>query len=204
MAGAILLWMARTADQAAFDVGFRGAGLELDLAGLEPWFEPAPPLRLSLDLDASASDCLDRIGSDIAAHEGRGTYLRDVVRRYPELRGLGEGELSAQLGVLVTIGESSLAGDDEAAVVVKVSADGESCLWDVDPARLSAPLGVLQQRCQAFLHEVMVDPHRAASRISMVTTEERQRLLVDCESAGAEPRVDNAGRAVRCAGIADA
>ena len=177
-AAAILVWMARAFDQPSFDVGYRGAVLDRQLAGLERWFESLPPLGVAVPLEDSFGAAVEALMAAMAAHDGRGTFLHDVVRRFPELRGRDEGRIASELRVAVTIGDDAAdRRDGDAALVVHVSSDGRHCEWRGDPARLHVPLPVLQSWCRTFLAAAQEAPGLPVWRIPVVTPSERQRLL---------------------------
>ena len=179
-AAAILVWMARAFDQPSFDVGYRGAVLDRQLAGLERWFESLPPLRVAVPLDDGFAASVETVMAAMATHDGRGTFLHDVVRRFPELRGRDEGRVASELRVAVTIGDDAAdRRDGDAALVVHFSSDGRRCEWRGDPQRLHVPLTVLQSWCSTFLLAAQAAPGVPVWRIPVVTPSERERLLVE-------------------------
>ena len=180
LAAAIGVWLARAFDQPVFDIGCRGEALDARLAGLEPWFESLPPLRVEVDLDQPFGECLARVSAALAAHHGRATFLRDVVHRYPALRGGTEDGVATRLMAALTIGEDAAAArDGDAALVIHLSPDGTACEWRVDTSRIQLPVEALQRQCGVFLQAALAAPDVAASRVPVVDAAERHRLIAE-------------------------
>ena len=180
LAAAIAVWLARAFDQPVFDIGCRGEALDAHLAGLEPWFETLPPLRVEVDLDQPFADCLTRVSAALDAHHGQATFLRDIVHRYPELKGGSEDGVAARLQAAITIGDdAAVARDGDAALLIHMSTDGSACEWRVDTSRVQAPIEVLQRQCAVFLRAAFSAPDVAAGRVPVIGPEERHRLLVE-------------------------
>jgi len=178
VAAAVLVWLARTFEEPAFDVSCRGPALDRALAGLEPWFESLPPLRVAVALDEPFSTAVDSVAAALVEHDRRGSFLHDVVHRYPDLRGRAERAGPGRLGVAITIGDDRAASDDRrAALVIHVAADGSRCEWRGDPRRIPAPVDVLQRRCATFLRAAAATPSAAVAQLPQVAGDERQRLV---------------------------
>jgi natural product biosynthesis luciferase-like monooxygenase protein len=180
LAAAMLIWLARAFEQPAFDVGYRGVELDALVAGLEPWFETLPPLPVTVDFQRPFAACLAEVEAALDAHHRHGTFLRDLVRRAPELRGQTENGLAAGVQVALVIGGEAAAGrDGEAALLVRVAPDGTRCEWHVDAGRLAAPVATLQQRCAVFLHGAFAAPGTPVGEVPVLSAAERHQLLVD-------------------------
>ena len=148
--------------------------------GLEPWFETLPPFRVEVDLEQPFADCVTRVTAALDAHHGQATFLRDIVHRYPELKGGSEDGVAARLQAAITIGDdAAVARDGDAALVIHLSTDGSACEWRVDSRRVQAPIEVLQRQCAVFLRAAFSAPDVAAGRVPVIGPEERHRLLVE-------------------------
>jgi natural product biosynthesis luciferase-like monooxygenase protein len=179
-AAAILVWLGRAFDLPSFDVGYRGPVLDRQLAGLERWFESLPPVRVTVPLDARFGAAVEEVMATLTAQDSRGTFLHDVVRRVPELRGRDEGSVASELRVAVTIGDDAANRRDvAAALVVHLTSDGRLCEWRGHPGRLPVSLAALQARCDAFLRAAPASSDLPLWQIPIVTPDERERLLAE-------------------------
>jgi natural product biosynthesis luciferase-like monooxygenase protein len=178
IAAATAIWLAREAQQDVFDLAHRGPTLDAQLAGLERWFEPLPPVRLAVDLGRPFDECRQDIERALDAHDRRGSFLHDLPERYPELRTQGRQGLGRRLGVALTVGDdAAAAADTDAALVVHVSPDG-ACEWRVDTTRLPIDAArALAARVEVFIAAADRDPAVPAARVPLLTEADRLRLL---------------------------
>ena len=125
-------------------------------------------------------DCVSRLTAALDAHHGQATFLRDIVHRYPELKGGIDDSVAARLQAAITIGDdAAVARDGDAALVIHLPADGSACEWRVDPGRIQASAEVLQRQCAVFLRAAFSAPDVAAGRVPVIDAAERHRLLVE-------------------------
>ena len=176
-AAAILVWFARAFDQPVFDVACRGPALDRDVAGLEPWFEPLPPLRLTVPFDAPFAVAVAGVAAALADHDRAGSFLHDLRHRYPELRGQTGATCDPDHALAVTIGEDAASGlDHRAALVIHLTTDGSHCDWRAHQGRLPVPLATLQERCAAFILTAAARPTTPVADLPLVTDAERAAL----------------------------
>ncbi len=184
-AAAIVVWLARTFDQPVVDVGWCGPGLAARLSGLEPWFEPQPPVRVALDFDQSLAECVVRAEAALRSHDDRGSFLRDLVFRYPELRGSAPEDLAAALAVAIVVSDQPVAFSAGTALGFRVSTDGRVCDLHGAAARLGAPLATWRRRHAAFIGCLSSAPARAAWSTPVVDDSEREVLVHDWAATAA-------------------
>ena len=183
-AAELVVWLARTCDQPVVDVGCCGPRLATQLSGLEPWFESRPPARVALDLDLPVAECLVRAEAALRSHDDRGSFLKDLVFRYPELRGAAVENLPAMLGVAIVVSDHPVTFGPGTVLGFRVSTDGRECELHGDAAGLGAPLSTWRRRHAAFTGCVSSAPATPAWAAPVVDDGERQVLLHDWATTG--------------------
>jgi natural product biosynthesis luciferase-like monooxygenase protein len=173
LAAAVLLWLGRAGDQHEFDVGYRGPRLGARLSGLAPWFETTPPLSVAVDPSQPVGASLAALVAELDLHDNRGSYLRDLPRRTPDLRGVADTGLPTAVVVGAPVG-----GEDSAALLVTIAADGSSWSWRGDARRLPADVATLQRRCEVFVRAAFARPETPVGEVSLLSPAERDQLVV--------------------------
>jgi natural product biosynthesis luciferase-like monooxygenase protein len=187
LVAALVVWLAREFDTTAFDLGYRSAELGRLVAGLEPWFETLPPLAVAVDLDRPVAECVAAVESAMVEHAAAGSFLRDLVHRYPALTAYAATGIAQRLGVgLVVGGRDGNRRDDGAPLVIYIAPDGTGWEWRFDAAHLAAAtVEAWQQRSLTFLRAALAAPARPASRVDVLS--DSDRLSLEALNATARP-----------------
>ncbi|HKW92528.1 MAG TPA: MupA/Atu3671 family FMN-dependent luciferase-like monooxygenase [Methylomirabilota bacterium] len=173
LSAALILYLARTADQPSFDIGFGHGALEEALAGLEQFFAPQVPLHVGLDGDGGVNAALGAVLDELASVKVRQTYARSLPARTPELRGR---DVRLPVGIVQRDGPEDAVEND---LTIAVSSDGRTSHWTYrtsvfDPAQILER----QRAFTAFLRRLTVGPDAPLAAISLLDDAERERLLV--------------------------
>jgi natural product biosynthesis luciferase-like monooxygenase protein len=177
VAATIGVWLARTLDQPVLDIGCRGPRLAQQLAGLDAWFEPLPPVRIAVDVDRPVGACVGDVEASLRSHDDHGSFLKDIGARYPELRGRSLDDIAQLLGVAVVISDHAVEFGDQITLGVRVTEDGRTSHWSGDPSRLRAPVATVAARYSAFEAFVLSSPEAPASAAPTVEPAEREWLV---------------------------
>jgi len=173
LTAALILYLARTTGQAAFDIGFGHAGLEESLSGLEQFFALQVPVRVALDGDDTVAAALRAVLNDLASARAELTYARSVVARTPTLRGR---DIRLPVGILQRDGPENAADND---LTIAVSRDGSSSHWTYRTSVFAhGRVLELQHAFRTFLQHLTVDVDAPLADVPLLTDAERERLLV--------------------------
>ncbi len=179
---AIGAYLARIGDVSSFHVGFRDGSLRRLIAGFEPWFAGHVPLLIDVDAAKIFDAARASLAAELETVRRGGTYLRDVVARHPELRAHSGLVGGRAFSVIIERGDGGGVepGSDGEIVAFAVADDGSSVRCRFDPARVSRDgAAALERQLAAFLESLAVAPARALGEHSLLTAEERRRILVD-------------------------
>ncbi|HEY83747.1 MAG TPA: amino acid adenylation domain-containing protein [Chloroflexi bacterium] len=179
----IAAFLARLNDQYTFDLAFTYPELRQTVAGLEAFFAPYIPWRITLDPLAP----LDSLQEEIAALKKRHTYPLDLIARYPELRS-DPARFTLPVAVELLEDLESLRSAPGAYLTVGIAqactesgrSDGQSCRWLLDP-RVFSPddAAQLKQRFEIFLDAAIRQPDAPLSQLPILTPAEERQLLLD-------------------------
>jgi natural product biosynthesis luciferase-like monooxygenase protein len=181
----VLAWLARCADKGEFDIGF-GIGIGHDDSGL--WAAQVP-WRANIDfthgLDALAAQCAAQQQELLR----RGSYLRDLVARRPDLRARAVQRDPRALPVALLLVDRLDDARAEAGseLTIALARDRAGSRWLFDAAKLSAAqVAQLQQQWLALSQAAAAAPDRAIAELPLMDAVLQQRVLHDWNAVGAE------------------
>jgi natural product biosynthesis luciferase-like monooxygenase protein len=170
----VFAWLARCADKGEFDIGF---GALTDSAGL--WAAQVP-WRASIDftrgLDALAEQCT----AQQQELQRRGSYLRDLVARRPDLRARAMQRDPRVLPVALLLVDRLDDGRAQAGseLTIALTRDGSASRWLFDAAKLdAAQVASLQQQWLALSQAAAATPERAIAELPLMDATLQQRVL---------------------------
>jgi natural product biosynthesis luciferase-like monooxygenase protein len=179
----VLAWLARCADKGEFDIGF---GIEHDDSGL--WAAQVP-WRANIDFTRG----LDALAAQCAAQQQellrRGSYLRDLVARRPDLRARAVQRDPRVLPVALLLVDRLDDARAEAGseLTIALSRDSAGSRWLFDATKLSAAqVAQLQQQWLALSQAAAAAPDRAIAEVPLMDAALQQRVLHDWNAVGAE------------------
>ncbi len=176
--------LARTSGRTRFDVGFRDAGLAARITGFEAFFASYVPLRIEVGEDSDFLGLASALGRELARVRRRGTHARDVALRHPELRG---ADVALPVNLEIADDLDELEPGAEGALTFAVAADGSEALicYDEDVLGASA-VACIEAQLAALFQAAVDDPTRHVSRLPLLSSEERRRLLEEWNRTGVE------------------
>jgi natural product biosynthesis luciferase-like monooxygenase protein len=179
----VLAWLARCADKGEFDIGF---GAETDSAGL--WAAQVP-WRAGIDFSRGLNTVAEHCTAQQQELQRRGSYLRDLVARRPELRARAAHRDPRVLPVALLLVDRL---DDARAEVgseltIALARDGAGSRWLFDAAKLSAAqVAQLQQQWLALSQAAAAAPERAIAELPLMSTALQQQVLHDWNAMRAD------------------
>ena len=177
---ALAAYLARVGDAAVFDLGLSDASLRERVRGLEALFAAQVPVALEVDFEAASDAWLARVAERLAEVRRRASFARDVIARQPSLAALREPAPRFRLPLVVAQG--SLGPDDDAARgldLTLVVPEGAAA-WSFETAVLPREsLDGLARQLGIFLEGLAADPTTPIGRVSLLSAEERHRVLVE-------------------------
>ncbi len=173
LAAAWSVLLARRNDRNVFDLAWSNAALGERTGSWSSWFAPAVPWRVELHWDESFADHVQRQHDSLARLAQRGTYLRDLVSRRPELA----TPRPLSVAIHADSALSSFQPQPLTALALLVARDGRSAQLVYDQNVLSAPAAtLLQQQFLTLLSQLAVEPRQCISQLQLVSSAERHTL----------------------------
>ena len=179
----VLAWLARCADKSEFDIGF---GVEADSAGL--WATQVP-WRASIDFTRGLTALAAHSAAQQQELQRRGSYLRDLVARRPDLRTRAAQRDPRVLPVALLLVERAgdACAEPGSELTIALTRDGSASRWLFDTAKLSATqVAQLQQQWLALSQAAAAAPERAIAELPLMSTALQQRVLHDWNAVRAE------------------
>ncbi len=179
----VLAWLARCADKSEFDIGF---GVPADSAGL--WAAQVP-WRASIDFTQGLGALAAQSTAQQQEMQKRGSPLRDLVARRPDLRARAKQRDPRVLPVALLIVDRIDDAHAEAGseLTIALSRDGAASRWLFDAAKLSAAqVAQLQQQWLALSQAAAAAPERAIAELPLMDATLQQRVLHDWNAVRAD------------------
>jgi natural product biosynthesis luciferase-like monooxygenase protein len=183
---AIALYLSKLAQKPAFDVAFASAELRERVRGLERWFATEVPLHVAIDPSLDFSETVRRTESELERLQKRGTFIRDLVTRMPELRTRPELTVGPLLPIAFVEGDARVQG----ATLSFCLADGALSIA-YDPARVT--LGAaerLAREIAGFVSRAESAGPAPVAHLGLLDPSERERVLVEWNRTAADHRRD--------------
>ncbi len=175
VAALVLGFLSRLAERSVFDVGFAAPELRRSVAGAAAIFAEHVPLVVSADGTATLASLAEGVAAELCALRGRGSHGVDLSWRRRDVDGP-----SPRHKIVLEIGEEhphSLPDGCDVAWVISPDADEVTALYD-RRAVSGAAAASLTRRLGAFCEAWEREPGAALGAVSMLTEEERRRVLV--------------------------
>jgi natural product biosynthesis luciferase-like monooxygenase protein len=174
--------LARLTDKDAFDIGYADAALLEQVRGVEAWFAPQVPLRVTLDFALPFSALQVQVASERDEVGRRGTFANDLVARSPELRAFAASRNPRTLPVAVMLVDDiehavGLVGSE---LTLAFAPDGSVSRWVYDAAKLSAAaVSALQQQFGQLVAAAMAQPQRPLFELPLLAPQMQHQILND-------------------------
>ncbi len=190
LAAVFSLYLARiTETETHFDVGFQSVPDHAEFRGFEALYGELVPLRVKLDKTITANAALQTLLEQVAKTQSRGTYVRDVVARFPELKKLsapnGQPVYPVTIEIVADVDKYKPNSDSELTLVI--AADGSQ--WQLvyrQPVFDTERVAALGQGILTFIDNVMADPDVPLGQVSLHTAAELEHLLVTLNATAAD------------------
>ncbi|SMC29988.1 amino acid adenylation domain-containing protein, partial [Andreprevotia lacus DSM 23236] len=163
-----------------FSIGYRPLALQSMPTLVRSFFADAVPLNCKIDSSLPFPQLQQQITAQLNRLEQHGLPARDVVQRYPELRGGGEKSWPLVVEIVSQAQFDApvpLLGSN-AVCVLQIMADGGGARWVFDSGLLdSAHVAEMQLQWQQLLAGLAVSDASPLARISLLDANTRQRVL---------------------------
>ncbi len=177
---AFAICLARLGGRTRFDLSYADAELRERGAGLEGLVADRVPLRVDLDPGASGAGAIEKV---LGSHQltcKHGSFLRDVIARYPQLRehpDLAAGRLVPVHVERLGAGESFRPPADVQVALVLEDGGRQVRLVHDERALDAAGAGELRDRLVTVLETLAADPGQALREIPLLDDALRERVL---------------------------
>ena len=184
IASMFALYLARVSGKSQFDLAFSFPGLKLDQPQFSALFSDNVPLRFTLEKGQALASYLKRTSLDVNSALNQQGYNRDVVARYPQLRGASHPCFEQSPRVLLCYVNEMNQDDFTAAkgvcgadLALVVSDGGEECLWSYNTSVYSlSDVEVLEHQFKVLLENALANPDYSVDLIPLLSEHELQTL----------------------------
>ncbi|MEX0937687.1 MAG: MupA/Atu3671 family FMN-dependent luciferase-like monooxygenase [Pirellulales bacterium] len=192
IAATLCVYLARTGDKTEFDLGLAHAAVANQIAGLPPVYARHVPVHVAVQMEQTFEENLAPLRKAIGSAQQRGTWLRDLVGRRPELT--ARAELKTTPPFAVAIEQCGAQGDSThpaAPLTVVVDETNKSCRLVLDASSFASQAGEsLKRHLETLLANLSDDRHTPVGEVSLLSAEERQRVLSDWNQTRVPYRTD--------------
>ncbi|MBE2201734.1 MAG: amino acid adenylation domain-containing protein [Anaerolinea sp.] len=172
---ALVVYLFRLGTRDAFDLGFYTPPPLPDVSDL--WAQYVP-LRLALQADYTLSQVVTAVQTELDRLQRRRTYSRDIVLRYPDLRGLTWLRAAQPFPVAVAIVAQLEAYRPQGVDCVLVIAPGQGARWQYHPEALDDDsMRRLDAQVRALLANMQTNPSQTVAHWSLLPDVERRQVL---------------------------
>jgi amino acid adenylation domain-containing protein len=179
---AFAAYLARIAEVWSFDIGYRDAELESEIADLEGLFAAYVPLHVIMEYKQSFEEAFHAVQEQTKLAKQRKTYARDIMARYPVLRSKANLQEAYLPSIFIERVEAlhDYKAPHGSELTLVIGEDGVECLWIYNAEVLDEESVVaMQQGFMTFLQGIASDPQRPISTLPLLTKDEQHRLLVE-------------------------
>ncbi|HBB30918.1 MAG TPA: hypothetical protein DDZ80_13165 [Cyanobacteria bacterium UBA8803] len=179
LVAAFAAYLVRISQTCCFDLRLRQLELPSQLAG---FFAGDVPCRININYQQSFEEVFQAVNQELKLVKQHKTYARDVVVRYPALKGLRE--LGGQQELLVKIEQVQNLDDYTArldsTLTLVVPAEGITCSWVYDPEIFDSDrIAGMQAQFTTFVRSIAADPTLALAQLELLSDDERYQVLVE-------------------------
>ncbi|MCA6108066.1 amino acid adenylation domain-containing protein, partial [Bradyrhizobium cenepequi] len=198
---ALLVYLARITGETELQLGWTPAPIKSRAGSkaVEVLVASVVPMEIIVDLGHDFAEVRRAVAAECAQLRENGSFARDLIARYPTLRGAEvlRSRRPWPIGVTVTANSGSAAGDLASSPSFETPLSGdlltfEVCVlegsfrWHFDAGRL-APKQIdrMTQHLQNLLCAVMADAEQPVGRIGLLSSDERTYLLEELNRTAA-------------------
>ncbi|WP_407185188.1 hypothetical protein [Bradyrhizobium centrosematis] len=192
-----LIYLARVTGEEKLQLGWKRAGLELEVGSklIEALIASVVPMDICIDLTHDFEEARKAVAAEVAQLRAHASFARDLIERCPTLRDVKElrSPHPWPVGIAITSASGSVTDDlstsDESGpplcgnlLTFEVCSLDGRFRWHFDAERLAPPpMDRMTQHLQSLLRSVMDDRGQAVGRIDILPTEERTYLLEESD-----------------------
>ncbi|UCG11947.1 MAG: amino acid adenylation domain-containing protein [Deltaproteobacteria bacterium] len=184
---AFLLYLSRIGGKESFDVNFKDASLLQELADTQMFFASHVPLRIEVDFEQSFKDFHQSLSKQMETTRKYISYARDLVLRDSTLRDIFSHSNTPELTIAVErVGNlDGYQPKSVAELLVVIPDDGKECLWRSDQGTFEeSAVSRMQRQFEVLLNDIPKGLDRPISTLSILTDQERQKLLIEWNDTG--------------------
>ncbi|MER8447868.1 amino acid adenylation domain-containing protein [Mesorhizobium sp. M1066] len=196
-----LIYLARITGEKDLQLGWTPASdrSQVGSKAMEVLIASVAPMEVTIDLAHDFEEIRKMVAAECAQLRERGSFARDLIARWPTVRGV-EPLRSHQpwpIGLTITTDSCSVAGDLTSSqgagarlcgdlLTFEVCVQDGSFRWQFDASRLAPKqIGRMTQHLQTLLYGVRTDAGQPVGRIELLPAEERTYLLEELNRTAA-------------------
>ena len=176
---AYAVFLARMTETSTFDLAFRDHKIHGELDGLQELFAPFVPFRVDLPDSGNFADAVASIEAEARRISLRGTYPRDLLHRYPELRGVVSGNTLAVSVRAVPPGGSQIDQmDGRRSLSLTIPETGAACEWTFNADLVCPDLArEFSRKFVTFCENAARDFDQPLGAIPLLNAEDRDKIV---------------------------
>ena len=192
---AFMSYMARISSTVCFDIGFTDVELTQEIVNLEGLFTAYIPCRIEIDLEQDFRQILKSVQSQLEFAKQHQGYALDLATREPILNSLPGLDVEKILPVAVervsSLEDSRVNQSFGSNFTFTIPDDAQECRWQFDPEILDRDhITRMWTQFETLLHSIVQNPEQSLAEQSLLTSEERDKILWDWNQAKALPTED--------------
>ncbi|MCP2731317.1 amino acid adenylation domain-containing protein, partial [Symplocastrum sp. BBK-W-15] len=175
-------YLSRISQTCCFDLGLRQGEIQNQLTQLEGFFATDVPCRININYQQSFESVFQAVNQEIKLVKHHQTYPRDILLRYPKLKGLRESGFLPQFLVNIeqvkNLEEYNTRLDNALTLVIPES--GTKCYWVYDSEIFDGDtIGRMGGEFTTFVQSIVTNPTLSLAEINLLSDDERHQILVE-------------------------
>lgn len=182
---AFAVLLARLGGVDKFDAAFRDEEMRGEIGDLENFFAAHVPIRFDIDLSQNFPQILESVGRQIETIKKHKFYPHDIYARFPQLQPAGEHKFALSVTVEKVVRLTDYQSANAGCLTLVISDDEPRCRFVYNPNFLTAEsVGKIIAHFTNLLCSIAESPEIPAARLSILTAEERRKILVEWNDNG--------------------
>lgn len=178
---AFFLYLHRICDKCSFDIAYSNLSLKNEIRGVEAYFPPFVPLPIEAEPDHNFEQFADGVFKNLSETKQHGSYLRDLIFRYPELIKLVKNDSIAKLTLSVERlpNTTNVIVTSDSDLHIVIPDDGKKCLWQYNQNVIDKnDIKRMHAQFYTLLSDLSTkDRNCSISQLSILPEEERRMLI---------------------------
>ncbi len=173
-------YLSRISQTSCFDLGLRQGEMLNQLTQLEGFFASDVPCRINLNYQQSFESVFQSVNQEIKLVKHHQTYPRDILLKYPQIKGLielgFEHKFLVNIEQVQSLDEYSIGQNNPLTLVIPES--GTKCYWIYDSEIFdSDTIAKMEGQFTTFVRSIVTNPTLSLAEINLLADDELHQIL---------------------------